>query len=101
MQKMLARLAAAVGLAALITTSAFAASTTATKAPGTTVQSHLRHLKSGKTVLVHGYTRTKPGPKKAHVKGYSRTTKSGKIINVKGYNRKTPGKKAAPMMKKP
>ena len=50
-------------------------------------------MKSGKTVMVHGYTRTKPGmkmaPKMTHVKGY--TTKTGKV--VKGYTRKAPAKK--------
>ena len=94
------RLVAAVGLAALFTTSAFAqmapsatTSTTTTKAPMTSVKSHMRHMKSGKTVLVHGYTKAKPGmksaPKMTHVKGY--TTKTGKV--VKGYTRKAPAKK--------
>ena len=120
MKSPLARLVAAVGLAALFTTSAFAqvapSNVKPTSTATTTVKSHVRHMKSGKTVLVHGYTRTKPGmkmaPKMTHVKGY--TTKTGKV--VKGYNRKASMKKTgmkkmgmkkmgmkkmAPMMKKP
>ena len=91
MTKSFARLAAAVGLVALFTTSAFAQMAPTTTAPTATtaVKSHMRHMKSGKTVMVHAHTRTKPGMKMTHVKGY--TTKTGKV--VKGYTRKAPAKK--------
>ena len=101
MKKTFARVAAAFGLAALFGTSVFAATATAPgMAHGTTaVKSHVRHMKSGKTVLVHGYNRPKPGskPKMTHVKGYTRTTKTGKVIKVGGYNRKAPAKKMKKM----
>ena len=101
MKKTFARIAAAFGLAALITTGAFAApAATPGTAPGATaVKSHVRHMKSGKTVLVHGYNRVKPGAKKTHVKSYTRTSKTGKIIKVKGYNRAKPGMKTKTMKK--
>ena len=102
MKNAFARVAAAFGLAALFSTSVFAApATTPGMAPGTTgttaVKSHVRHMKSGKTVIVHGYTRPKTGMKMTHVKGYTRTTKTGKVITVGGYNRKAPAKKMKKM----
>ncbi len=120
MKNLFARLAAATGIVALIGTSAFAAPATMAKhtmakhtmakhtmakhtmakhtmtKPGmTAVKSHVRHLKSGKVVMVHSYNRPKPGMKMTHVKGY--TTKTGKV--VKGYTRKPSMKKTMPKMK--
>ena len=95
--KLFTRLAAALGLTALVAVSAFAQAP-APMSPKTRVKGYTKMLKSGTMVRVKGYTRkAKPMPKTA-VSGYTKTLKSGKIVSVKGYTRKAPLKG---MMKKP
>ena len=89
MKNLFARLAAAAGLSLLLGVAA--AAQMAPGAPGTAVKSHVRHMKSGKTVLVHGYTRAKKPmmkPKMTKVHAYARHMKSGKTVMVHGYTRR-------------
>ena len=95
--KTFARLASALGLVAVFTTTtAFAQAPT-----GTHVKGYTKTTKGGKTVSVRGYNRMakKPMPKMAHVKGYTKITKSGKTVSVKGYSRKVAPKGTKPMTK--
>ncbi len=93
MNNTLARVAAAAGLSLLFATAAFAQM--APTAPGVAVKSHMRHLKSGKTVMVHGYTRatTTAKPKMVAVKAYTRHLKGGKTVMVHSAMRHAPKKK--------
>ena len=89
--KIFNRLAAALGLVALLAVSVFAQAP-APPVPGSPVKGYTKTLKSGKTVQVKGYTRkAKPMPM-TQVKSYTKTLKSGKTVKVKGYTRKTPMK---------
>jgi hypothetical protein len=85
MTTLFARIAAAAGLTMLIGASAFAATTTV-------VKSHVRHMKNGKTVMVHSFTRTTKTmkPKMTIVHSYSRKTKNGKTVTVHAYTRHMP-----------
>ena len=86
------RFAAALGLAAVFSTTAVFAQMAPTAPGGKAVKGYTKTLKSGKKVMVKGYTRkAKPAPGKM-VKGYTRTMKSGKTVAVKGYTRKAPMK---------
>jgi hypothetical protein len=95
------RFAAALGLAAVFSTTAVFAQMAPAPGTGKAVKGYTKTLKSGKKVMVKGYTRkAKPAPSKA-VKGYTKTLKSGKKVMVKGYTRKAPmkGKKMMAPMK--
>jgi acyl CoA:acetate/3-ketoacid CoA transferase alpha subunit len=84
---------AALGLTLLFGTAAFA-QVAPPATPGVAVKGHVRHLKSGKTVMVHGYTRTKTAkPKMVAVKAYTRHLKSGKTVMVHATMRHAPKKK--------
>ncbi len=97
MKHSLARIAAAAGLILLFGASAFAqvAPPAAPSAPGTAVKSHMRHMKNGKTVMVHAYTRTKTAtkPKMVAVHAYTRHMKNGKTVMVHASMRHAPKKK--------
>ncbi len=92
MKHTLARIAAALGLVALLG----AAYAQTGKVP---VHSYTRKTKTGKIVSVKGYKRTAGThkPKMTAVKSYLRKTKSGKLIAVHGYARKAPAKKMKKM----
>ena len=98
--KSFARLAAALGLAAMFaTTAVFAQAPTMGKKGA--VKAHSYVTKKGTVVHVKAHTRMMAAKKSTAVKGYTRTMKSGKKVVVKGYARKAPMKSMKPGMMKP
>ena len=97
--KAFARLASALGLAAVFATTVVFAQTP--PPAGMHVKGYTKMTKTGKMVHVKGYTRGAKMPKMAHVKGYTKMTKTGKMVHVKGYSRKAPAKGTMKMTPKP
>ena len=101
--KILAKISAIFGIAAVLTSMMSVTPVRADKKkPGKPVAVHgyIRHMKSGKAVVVSGYVRgAKRSGKKVAVHGYTRKLASGKTIKVHGYMRHAKSaKKSAPKM---